>query len=261
MTGAAPVTGTQSAGKALALLHQVANHHPQGVRLTDLIDLAGLDRSTTHRLLACLLDEGFVERTQPGKLYRLGIEAMQLGQGSAGLSPLVERFRPVMQALAQQTGDAIYLIVRSGDHALCLHREQGPSPLKALEIEPGMRRLMGLSAVGVGILARLPDAELEACYERQRAHYRPAGMTLDNLQRLVRDTRRAGYSRMSDQRAEDTRGVGCAVRLSSNTYAGLSIAAINASMTAARQRKLGAKLLEELRPLEWDGGKPDTRRA
>lgn len=72
-------SGTQGASKALDLLKRVGYHHPQGVRLRDLISESGLDRSTTHRLMACLLDAGFVERGATGKLYRLGMEAMPLG--------------------------------------------------------------------------------------------------------------------------------------------------------------------------------------
>ena len=92
--------------RVLDLLKRVGFHHPQGVRLRDLISESGLDRSTTHRLLACLLDAGFVERAAPGKLYRLGMEAMQLGLLSASMVPVVERFRPVMQRIARQTADS-----------------------------------------------------------------------------------------------------------------------------------------------------------
>ena len=85
-------------------------------------------------LLACLVEEGFLERAAPSKLYRLGMEAMQLGLMSAGMAPVVDRFRPVMQRVARQSGDTVFLIVRSGDHALCLHREEGPYPVKAFVV-------------------------------------------------------------------------------------------------------------------------------
>lgn len=175
------IAGAQSASKVLSLLRQVGIHHPQGIRLTQLIEATGQDRSTAHRLLACLIEEGFVERAHPTKLYRLGLEAMQLGLVSAGMAPVVERFRPVMQRVARQTGDTVFLIVRSGDHSLCLHREEGTYPVKAFVIEPGSRRLLGVSSVGLGILARLDDAEVADIYGRHASEYLSWGVTLDKL--------------------------------------------------------------------------------
>ena len=123
------ISGAQSAGKVLKLLKIVGARHPHGVRLKEVIAESGQDRSTAHRLLACLVEEGFVQRSPIGKVYRLDMEAMQLGLGADGLAPMVERFRPVMKRLARSTGDTVFLVVRSGDHALCLHRIRRDFPL------------------------------------------------------------------------------------------------------------------------------------
>ena len=253
------ISGAQSASKVLRLLRLVGSHHPQGVRLRDLIAASGQDRSTAHRLLACLMDEGFVERAAPGKLYRLGMESMQLGLESAGMAPVVERFRPVMQSLARQTGDTIFLIVRSGDHALCLHREEGHYPIKAFVVAPGTRRLLGVSSVGIGILARLPDAELAALHERHAAEYVRLGLPLDKLRRMIQATRQAGYSETTDFRQDETSGVGCAFQLSSNSFAGISIAAINSRMPPQRRQELGAQLVQAVQPLDWKAGAKSGR--
>ena len=248
----AKVFGTQSASKVLDLLKRVGFHHPQGVRLRDLISESGLDRSTTHRLLACLLDAGFIERAPPGKLYRLGMEAMQLGLLSAGMVPVVERFRPVMQRIARQTGDTVFLVVRSGDHAQCLHREEGTYPIKAFVVEPGTRRLLGMSSVGISVLAMLPDNETQATYERHAAAYERIGISLDRLQRLVRTTRQNGFAETTDPRTAETSGVGCAFRLSSHAHAGISVAAINSRMPPERRQEIGARLLREAQALAWN---------
>lgn len=245
------IAGAQSAGKVLALLKLVGSHHPQGVRLRELIAESGQDRSTAHRLLACLLEEGFVERAAPAKLYRLGMEAMQMGLVSAGMVPVVDRFRPVLQRIARQTGDTVFLVVRSGDHALCLHREEGPYPVKAFVVEPGTRRLLGISSVGVCILASLPDAETAATFARHASEYVRFGISEDKLQRMVRATRKNGFAEVPDFRNHETNGVGCGFRLSSNSYAGISIAAINSRMSAQRRRELGAQLMHEVHPFAW----------
>ena len=246
-----PTVGAQSAAKVLNLLKLVGASHPQGVRLTDLIVQSGLDRSTTHRLLVCLMETGFVERTAARKLYRLDMEAMQLGLVSAGLTPLVERFRPVMQRVARTTGDTVFLMVRSADHALCLHREEGSYPIKAFVVEPGTRRLLGTSSVGIAVLASLPDAELLATYARHLAEYSAVGMPLQRLQQMVRSARANGFVEMDDFRTKETSGVGCAVRLSSNGHGGISVAAISSRMPAQRRREVGTELQREMQAFEW----------
>lgn len=250
------MSGSQSASKTLVLLKHVGNHHPQGVRLRDLIVETGLDRSTVHRLLACLVEEGFLDRAAPSKLYRLGMEAMQLGLMSAGMVPVVERIRPVMQRIARQTGDTVFLIVRSGDHALCLHREEGPYPVKAFVVETGSRRLLGASSVGMSILANLSDAEILASHARHADEYTRLRFTAQTLLRAAHETRKRGYSEAQDFRTEETNGVGCSFRLSRNSYAGISVAAINSRMPLERRRELGLQLRHEVKALAWgpDGG-------
>jgi len=245
------VSGAQSASRALVLLKLVGNHHPQGVRLKDLIAETGQDRSTVHRLLACLVDEGFLERVNPSKLYRLGMEAMQLGLISAGMTSVTDRFKPVMQRIARQTGDTVFLIVRSGDHAVCLHREQGPYPIKALVIEPGSRRLLGVSSVGMSILSSLSDAEVQDHFARHGETYGRLRMSADKLMRAVRDTRRKGFSEAHDFRQDETNGVGCSFRLARNSHAGISIAAINSRMPPERRQELGTQLAGEMAEFAW----------
>ncbi|VTU21538.1 IclR family transcriptional regulator [Variovorax sp. PBL-E5] len=243
--------GVQSAVRVLTLLRHVGAHHATGIRLKDLITLSGIDRSTAHRLLACLVKQAFVERPPGSQHYRLGMEAMQLGLVSAGMAPVIERLRPAMQKIARLTGDTVFLIVQSGDHALCLHREEGSYPIKAFVVEPGSRRLLGLSAVGVDRMARMEDADVAAMHARHPADYARAHMSLARLMSLIRAARRSGHAEMVDARTEQTSGVGCAFQLSAHSYAGISIAAINARMPARRRAELGTQLRTEVQPFEW----------
>ncbi|MGE4244259.1 IclR family transcriptional regulator [Ramlibacter sp.] len=248
-----PLTGTRSAAKALALLRLVGLHHPGGVRLTDLIASSGQDRSTAHRLLACLEEYGFVERALPSKAYRLGLSALEMGLVSTGMRPVVERFLPLMRRLARQTDDTVFLMVRSADHVLCLHREEGTYPVKVLTAKPGMRLLLGISLAGVAIMAHMEEPEVVAAYERYEEEYRMSGVSLPRLCKAWLRTRAAGFADLTDHRHEVTRGVACAIRYSPNSFVGISIAAINSRMPKQRRAELGASLSRELQTLAWKG--------
>ena len=247
----APITGVQSATRILSLLRIVGAHAGPGIRLRDLTELSGLDRSTAHRMLACLVDEGFVERVDSTKLYRLGLEALQWGFSSNGLSTVVDRLRPMMQRLSRQTGDTVYLLVRSGDFALCLYREEGSYPIKVFTMDAGMRRPLGISAGGVAILGLMPEEEARQVYARNTREYERLGISLAQFRRQVARTRSAGYSEMVHVSGEEARGVGRAFYLTQSSLAAISIASINSRMPPQRMAELGAQLATELEPLAW----------
>lgn len=247
-------SGTRSVGKAMALLRHVGAHHPRGVRLTELMACSGQDRSTAHRLLASLEAQGLVERAAPSKAYRLGLAALEMGWVSAGMSPVVERFLPSMRRLSRQTGDTVLLMVRTGDHALCLHREEGVPSLRALSMRPGAHLLLGHSLAGVAMMAQLDEAEVAASHQRHALAYERIALPYAALHKAVLATRSAGFSQLQDRRQTLLRGVGCAVRLSPGSLIGMSIAAVDARMPTARRHELGALLIAELGRHAWPAG-------
>lgn len=251
------MSGTRSASKAMALLRHVGAHHPQGIRLTELMACSGQDRSTAHRLLACLEEHGLVERATPTKAYRLGLASLEMGWVSAGMRPVVERFQPLMRRLARQTGDTVFLMVRTGDHALCLHREEGGAPMKALAMQAGGQLLLGRSLAGLAMLAQMDETELAASHQRHAAGYQRLRLPYAALHRAWLNTRHAGFAQLQDQRQETIRGVGCAVRLSPSSLVGISIAAIETRMPLSRCDELGAMLAAELELHAWQGNAVD----
>lgn len=243
-------SNSQSAAKTLTLLRHIGVHTSSGLRLTDLIELTGFDRSTAHRLLLCLLEEGFVERIPDTKRYRLGLESIQLGLSATDMASVIDLFAPLLRRLARQTGDTVFLMVRSGDYALYVGREEGSFPVRALLVETGMRRLLGLSTVGVSIMAALPDEEAQGIYYRHEEAYRKRGVLWERLSALMEEVRVSGFSQQSFLMKE-VYGVGCSIRISPTLQAGVSIAAIRSRMNSRRRDQFGQILKQELEPLIW----------
>lgn len=240
------ISGAQSAHRVLGLLRLIGQHHPQGVRVQDLALQMGLAVPTVHRLVSCLLQEGYAERVEGSRRVRLGLEAMHLGLAATRDLPLVDWFTPAMKRIARLTGDTVFLVVRSGPDALCVHREEGEFPIKVFTIAAGVRRPLGLSAVGLAILADLPEEEVARQFEARRHDYDAAGLRLTALHTVLRATRRDGYAQQTEHRAAETSGVGCAARIGAAGYAGLSVAAINSRMNPKRRAEIGQMLHHEL---------------
>ena len=109
-------SGAQSLRRALQLLRLLGKHQESGLTLMQTIEQSGLERSTVHRLLSCLVEEGFAEREEIGKAYRLGIEAVQLGTAGMRHMPLLDRYRSLLKKLARISGDTVFFVVRQGDY-------------------------------------------------------------------------------------------------------------------------------------------------
>ncbi|MCL1962165.1 MAG: IclR family transcriptional regulator [Desulfovibrionaceae bacterium] len=232
-------TGTQSLRRGLHLLRWLGATREEDVRLPDLIEASGLERSTAYRLVAALVEEGFAERDPVTKRYRLGLEAMHIGLVAIDRTPLVERCRMPMRRLARVSGDTVFLTVRHGDYALCLHREEGSFPIKALTTNVGQRRLLGIGAAGRAILAQVSEAELDGVWRRHCAEFEALGMNCAGLRADMREIRTLGYAAMQDTITTGVSGIGCVFRPSAAILAGISIAAITSRMDLARRQELG----------------------
>ena len=243
--------GAQSLRRALQLLRLLAKNQEDGLKLTDVIAASGLERSTAHRLLSCLVEEQFAERDPESKAYRLGIDAMQLGFASMRRVPLVDSCRALMQKLARMSGDTVFLVVRQGDYSVCLHREEGHFPVKVFTTNVGERRLLGIGAGGLALMAALSDDEIARTLERHAAEYAQAGFTPARIAQAVRQTRKAGYADITDTITTGVSGVGRTFAASANTLAAISFGAITPRLPAARKKEMAQLLIEQLpRPLQ-----------
>lgn len=255
--GAAPerVHGAQAVFRAVELLKLVGLNHEHGMTLAALVEATGMDRTTAYRLLSSLVQTGLVERDSL-KTYRLGLEAMQLGLATMSRVPILERCRPLMLRLARRTEDTVYLVVRNGDYAHCIHYEEGAFPIKALVLQVGGLRLLGVGSAGSALLATLPEEEIDALHARQQLELPPARRSLAQLKRQVMQTRRRGYANTDDLVAEGVSGVGVAFEVTPATYAAISVGAIKSRMREERRLWVAQVMFEELRASGWQPFQP-----
>lgn len=238
--------GTQTVARALTLLRHVSGAHPQGVGIAELAEMAELDRATAYRLVSSLVEFGLVERDAT-RHYRLGVEAMQLGLASMRSAPIVERMRPIMRRLARRTEDTVFLVVRNGDYGHCLHYEEGPYPVKALVLQVGGMRVLGVGSAGMTLLSALSDDEVGALYQRHLGEFQTRNVHLSDLHRWVDETRRLGYSNTTDLVTDGVSGVGVRFEMPTGSQGAISIAAIRSRMQSDRKHWIAGVMAEELR--------------
>ncbi len=244
------VQGAQSVFRAMQLLKLVGLSHERGATQAALVDATGLDRTTVYRLLSSLIETGLVARDER-KLYRLGLEAMQLGLATMSRVPILERCRPLMLRLARRTEDTVYLVVRNGDYAHCIHYEEGAYPIKALVLQVGGLRLLGVGSAGSALLGTLSDDEITAFHARQQSDLPPPRKAVPQLRRLVTQIRQRGYASTDNLVADGVGGVGVSFEVTPGTYAAISVGAIQSRMRDDRRAWIVQTMLEELRRSGW----------
>jgi len=244
-------TGSQSVYRAMYLLKLVGMHHEGGLTLKTLVAHTGLDRTTAYRLLGCLVETGLLERDGK-KRYRLGVDAMQLGLKSMSRVPILERCKPLMIRLARRTEDTVYIVVRNGDYAHCIHYEEGSFPIKALVLQIDGLRLLGVGSAGTALLSTLSDAEIASFHNRQHKELPKTRSKLPQLMREIKEIRKQGYASTENLVAEGVSGVGVSFEITPGSFAAISVGAIRSRMSPDRIQWIAQIMQEELEATGWD---------
>jgi DNA-binding IclR family transcriptional regulator len=187
---------------------------------------SGLHSSTAFRILASLIDIGFVERDSAGQ-YFIGRKIATLANSVRRGVDLREQARDVMQQLRDEIGETINLTVREGDEVIYIERAT-PNRMMRVEQVIGSRAPLHVTAVGKLMLGELGNSFIRAYSERSalKAYTQHTLSTLDDLVKAVHTSIARGFA-YDNEEAEI--GVGCIGVLIHNTVgevvAGLSISA------------------------------------
>lgn len=114
------VDAVANALRTLRLLQQRGS-----LTVTSLSLSLGVGKSTAHRILQTMVDEGFVVRDPVKRDYRAGQVLISAGLSVLGHFDFRRRAREPMVALARRTGESFKLIVLEGAHTRVLHVVQG----------------------------------------------------------------------------------------------------------------------------------------
>lgn len=149
----------RSVERAVSVIRAIADTGQAGSRLTDLARATGLSKTTVHRLLATLVNVGWVEFDGFSSTYLLGLPLVGLGMLASERHGVTSLAAPHLNRIAELTGDTAYLTVKLGTQAVCVDRAIGTYPIKTVTTQIGQRRLLGTCAGSLALLAWARDDE------------------------------------------------------------------------------------------------------
>lgn len=266
-------SGAQAIDRAATLLLLVGRAGPSGARLSDLVEQCNLSKPTVRRMLLALVRAGLLDQDLETRRYYLGPETYVLGTLASARFGIHSISLRSLFKLSQETGDTAFLSVPRDLYSICVHREEGPYPIRVHALHAGDRHPLGVGAGGLALLAALPDKEVEEVLAANAdilANNYPS-FPPDVLRSLVRDTRAKGYAINPGMILSDSWAIGVVIRGSDGRPVGaLSIAATESRLGEERQRELVPllkreaawieKRLRESDNLEWQS-KAKTKRT
>lgn len=214
------------------------------MRIADVVSVSGLPMSTCFRMLQRLELEGLVDRDPLTRKYHLGPLLYELGLLAQPRYRLSELCDEALRVIADQTQDTVYLSERRGSESICTSRALGDYPIKALTLDVGIRRPMGVGAGGLAILSALPEAEADQIVEASGPQYAKFGAVDPGfLRAAVIESRTRGYSFLDSVATPGTAAVGVAFP-PEYPIAAISVAAISSRLGPARRAEV-ARIIKQ----------------
>lgn len=173
----------KSLSKALKLLMYFNVQHPE-LGITELAELSGYLKSTTHNIMDTYVTCGFVEKNPISGKYRLGHKIMELSSVLYISHDFRQIARPFIEKIANHCNETIYLAIPDGKEVLYLDAAypQGSAHFSSIV---GVKVPMHCTGVGKAILAHSPKALLEDVLEGEMDQFTPN--TIITAQALLED--------------------------------------------------------------------------
>jgi DNA-binding IclR family transcriptional regulator len=181
----------QSVDRAAALLKAVASSK-QPLTVVELAAQCGLNRSTAWRLLATLDSQGLVERDPMTQRYSVGYAIFQIA-AAGDHDAFVRRAHPVLERLANDTGETVNLAVVKRFELVYVHQVEAPQIMSPNWL--GRSVALHATSSGKAFLAWLPEDERKVLVPPRLERFTETTITeRRRLEEELEEVQRDGYS-------------------------------------------------------------------
>ncbi|MBN3804788.1 IclR family transcriptional regulator [Paraburkholderia sp. Ac-20336] len=237
--------------RALAVLELLAKNGGR-MPLATIADTLNIPRSGTHRLLSMLIDEGFVRQDEEHGEYLLAMKLVSLALIYLSTSGVFDISQPVLDRLAEASGELARLGVVEGDHLTFVGKAQGAKSGLRYDPDMGSNPPLHCTASGQAWLATLPDERAIELVSRQGglgAKTRNAPRAPKTIQQFLKDlngARQRGYGVAIETYEAGMTSIAAAVRnpVTHEVVGIVSLAGPSTRLPESRLKELAPHLLE-----------------
>ena len=234
--------------RTLGILELLAQHG-HGLELAAIADQLNIPRSGAHRLLTDLVRCGYVRQVRDHGDYVLTTKLVSMGLSYLSNTGIVDIAQPLLNRLAEISGELVRLSVVDGDRLTWVARAQGARQGLRYDPDMGNDARLSCSASGLAWLSAMSDEQALAMVAQQglgqSAEFGPnAPATLQAVLDCLHKTRERGYSLTQETYTAGLNAMGAVVRLNDQAPMGvITIAGPTVRFTEEKMQSLAPELL------------------
>ncbi|MEN3794699.1 IclR family transcriptional regulator [Fulvimarina sp. MAC3] len=242
-----------SRDRALSIIELLACH-ADGLHLADISAKLSLPRSGAHRLMNDLREMGYVRQEHERGMYSLTVKLSSLAlvhQIATGITDLI---LPILDRLAEETGELAMLCVVEGDKLMRTAKARGARRGLQYNPEEEPEVYLGATSNGFAFLSTMSDdaaLQLVAKQGIRSGHGPNAPKTISEVMDYVDRARRAGHSEIHEVFEPGTSAVAFPItrHLAYDCIGTLSVAGPSVRMTPDQIAKLLPKAAHAARDI------------
>ena len=232
----------------------------QGMELVAIADRLNMPKSAAHRLLVDLIRLGYVRQVRDLGEYVLTTKLVSMGLSFLSQTGVIDVAQPLLDRLAEQTGELVRLSVVDGDRLTWVARAQGAR--QGLRYDPDMGSIARLSCSSSGWawLSTLKDDTALKLVSQQGLgipkEFGPnAPKSLKALLKALQDTRKSGFALTEETYTTGLNAIAVPVGLSGQMPMGtISVAGPSSRLTRERMLSMVPHLMSAAAQLALASG-------
>lgn len=202
------VSSVQTIDRAARILETLADYPSLG--LMELSEKVGLHKTTVHRLVASLMQNGFVEQDPDSKQYCISLKMFELGNKRVQNIDFLNVAKSMIRQLSVQINQTVHLVIEDKDEILYIDKYGVENEAK-MRSKIGQKAPLYCTAVGKAILATRADHEIERYWGRIRPE-KKTRQTITDLPAFlveIETIRRQGHAIDNEEFEEGVVCIGC----------------------------------------------------
>lgn len=234
--------------RTLAILELLARHS-EGLELATIADRLDIPRSAAHRLLGDLMRCDYVRQTRDKGEYLLTTKLVSMGLTYLSKTGIIDIAQPLLDRLAEISGELVRLSVIDGNRLTWVARAQGARQGLRYDPDMGEDARLSCSASGLAWLSTMSDDAALALVAQQGLgmpkDYGPAApASMRAMLEAVHAARERGFSLTQETFTAGLNAMAAPVQLADQPPLGIiSVAGPTVRFTEARMLSLGPDLV------------------